>query len=164
MALSTTSIWHKMRFAAISAISAKWRFVAPHTNSTSDPQCGQHERPFFPPGGGTKFLAHAAILTLRARAAQNNNGRVGLSADLGCAAASGDRSGAAPAETAQSCRWSMPSNAAVAARFPAIRCSAKSVLFRTHSQRTELPVAFPINTFASRTFRKHFCWDADPAK
>ena len=40
-------------------------------NSTADPCCGLHQWPVLPLQGSTEFVAHAAILTLRARAAEN---------------------------------------------------------------------------------------------
>lgn len=45
------------------------------------------EWPVVPPRHRDKFFAHAACFPLRALAAQNHNGGVGLKPDLGCIAA-----------------------------------------------------------------------------
>lgn len=57
----------------------------PHlVNSTPDRCRDIHEWPVEPLRGSTNFFAHAAFFTLRAHAAQNHNGRLGLSPSFRC--------------------------------------------------------------------------------
>ena len=52
--------------------------------STPKPCCGILEWRFLPPRDSMRFFAHAAFSSLRAHAAQNHNGRVGLFGSISC--------------------------------------------------------------------------------
>jgi len=64
--------------ASANSANANGGSVLRPMNSTIDPCCGLHKRLVFPLRGGFEFLAQAAMLTLRAHAAQNTNSQVGL--------------------------------------------------------------------------------------
>jgi len=71
----------------IRAAAANGKRVPHLVNSTPELCRDIHEWPVEPLRGSTNFFAHAAFFTLRAHAAQNHNGRLGLVPDLGCSAA-----------------------------------------------------------------------------
>ena len=65
-------------------VLGKVRFVPRLVNSKPDPHRDYHEWPVDPLRGSTEFYADAAFSSLRVLAAQNHNGRVGLTAAVRC--------------------------------------------------------------------------------